>query len=44
MKKRKEEEHQKNLIKIQAHGMNEKTSFRGEEYHGQKRKKKGIKN
>ena len=44
MKKRKEEEHQKNLIKIQAHGMDEKTSFRGEEYHGQKRKKKGMKN
>ena len=44
MKNRKEEEHQENLVKIQAHGMDEKTSFRGEEYHGQKRKKKRMKN
>lgn len=38
--RRKAEERRLNSIKIQAHGIDESTSFRGEEYHGQKRKKK----
>lgn len=33
-------ERKENLIKVQAHGMSDTESFRGEEYHGQKRKKK----
>lgn len=42
---RKRKERLENSLKIQRYGFDEKTSFRGEEYHGKKRKnpKKGLK-
>lgn len=40
IERRRVEERRENLLKIQKHGFDEDESFRGEEYHGGKRKRK----